>query len=1462
MINLTLNFDTSNKAENPTCILTSKGGQKIGLLTNIKDVVFKNSCENAPEMAFKVYKNDGDTLTPFWNEINMYKLIYVLEMDCYFAIECDTSEDENGVYKSLTLTRLAEAELNLIKVYGLQINTEAAIILPDYDANFPVVLYHDLTDLEKYDDIWNSDPKYTKPTEEETIAYRTQILRDSSLLHKILSYTPHYTIGHVDESIMDIQRIFEFNSTSIMECLKNIAEEESIVIDFDCGATHNRIVNAYDALTSCNVCGYRGRFTGVCPECGSSDLNEGFGANTGILVSRESLGNNLTITRNSEAICNCYHVMGGDDLMTAAIRQCNPNGGYVWSFSDEMKEEMSDGLKAALNAYESLYNDYQNTHVFDMSLLPYGYYNYIVNKYRALDPSITIEPVNSITGYSELIEAYYGALDMGEYLNHSLMPSVENDSTTAAQIVAELTEEALSPVAVYNIDTLTLAQASAAVVNYAKIKSDPLYDIQVIYQGLSRSNNVYTWYGRLSVTNYYDKSDTAVTNTLYITINQDIYNYAQNSVMQTLLNRSQGNTSIENLYNVGSSDFYNVLKYYSYQMLQSIGDCFAKALEMLVSIGADNWSSDAYMIYTQIQSKIGILQSALGERESEVKAVDFKDSTTSMVAKLWEMITNTIAIMKLENNLTPEQWVELNAFRREADFSNDNYISTSFRKKFDYTDSTFISDSLSNSELIKRAYEFVLQAEYKIKENNKYSYNISTNLQNLLVIDEFSALRDNFQVGNWIRIMDSNGTLYKLRLIDYEVDFENLDTINVNFADISLDNGVVNRMRKSMAKTLDVVNNFYKANNQGQSNLVQRSDNISNDYAYSDSYSQGMVNGTVSTTFNVLDGLIEGKISAEQALSLIAQELDRITLTVQNGDRASTITIKYNGIDISTTGNITLGGTVVFEGDLTDGETVISGDNIMTGEIKSANYRFTTGQYFSDEGSLFNLINGLIRTPAIYSDGTTGELRIKGTIYADAGYVGGYPIITADDNSYALDHAHNAWKLRSAPIAGQNGKRYYVSLTRSRNLLASDSKDDGHSSTNDQTGECNIGSHKYPWKFGYFKRVYMDNVLLGTEYVKIALEPSDWDNEQCQVVDVVGITKDNDEGTNEKQCLYITPAYSSAVDYYNSGIVCIKKAKNKLKFKYLGDAPSETINVFVYASNAKPKQDTLDAPYNLAVNYDEDEQVTTVQWDDPADELFALWDKTIVVRKAGSPAESYYEGDEFITDGTILTEYSGESNRDKYKSIPFVDETIKFEPQGKYYYTVYAVTSEYKMSSDMDAINTGDAPYIDSIIMEDSMGNVNYTLFPGFYNDLKIVYKLGSEPVDADDGELVYRQRNFTIQSYNSQIAEISGIPVGNVFVKIFALVDDTPKESNLYIISRSGSYDFYYTGTVQTWVVPVSGIYQLEVWGAQGGSDDTYAGGFGGYSTGEVDLQEGDVLYIAVGGQNGYNGGGNYTPD
>lgn len=96
------------------------------------------------------------------------------------------------------------------------------------------------------------------------------------------------------------------------------------------------------------------------------------------------------------------------------------------------------------------------------------------------------------------------------------------------------------------------------------------------------------------------------------------------------------------------------------------------------------------------------------------------------------------------------------------------------------------------------------------------------------------------------------------------------------------------------------------------------------------------------------------------------------------------------------------------------------------------------------------------------------------------------------------------------------------------------------------------------------------------------------------------------------------------------------------------------------------------------------------------------------------------------------------------------------------------------------------------------------------------------------------------------------------------------------FVEGQTNTYS--YTGGVQVFTVPTSGLYKLEVWGAKGGRGDATGSGFdgaggggGGYSSGYISLNAGTPLYICVGGGGwgnresqgsgtGYNGGGGGT--
>lgn len=159
---------------------------------------------------------------------------------------------------------------------------------------------------------------------------------------------------------------------------------------------------------------------------------------------------------------------------------------------------------------------------------------------------------------------------------------------------------------------------------------------------------------------------------------------------------------------------------------------------------------------------------------------------------------------------------------------------------------------------------------------------------------------------------------------------------------------------------------------------------------------------------------------ARLRLSRGAGDYDDVSLSLSvenNAGGYSTLSLKSGNVTIATSGNITLGGSVVFTGDLTDGTTTISGSNIKTGTIDASRVsvtkidasNITTGTLSADRIDAASLKVGKVYTSdnrvAISAGAHTGDLRIGGdgtwdygTVYITAGSnirIGPYATVTS-----------------------------------------------------------------------------------------------------------------------------------------------------------------------------------------------------------------------------------------------------------------------------------------------------------------------------------------------------------------------------------------------------------------------------------------------------------------------------------
>lgn len=684
-----LNFNINNEVDMPELVLGKRNYDKIGSITNIEDFSYEYHFMSADKIDFSVYKTVNGQESQLWDKLRDRRLVWVKEFDEWFEITVDVNE-EDSLRKDIVGTSLCEAELSQTRIPQMEINSEDDIAREDYEV---------------------------------TIFYNPS-LQTTSLLHRILKKVPHYSIGHVDESLWKIQRTFSFSNMTVYDILNEIAEEIGCLFLFD---STSRTINVYDLQTNCNNCEHRGDFTDICPECGSTDLVNGYGQDTTIYVDKENLAQNISLNGQPTEVKNYFRVIGGDDIINAAVAACNPTGtNYIAIFSNEDKEDMSEDLRSKLVEYESTYTERTEE-------------------------------------YKAIMQDLYDTIDEQLYLESGMMPNITMAETNASQELAKLTTANLSPVAVTNINTVSVYTANSAVLSMAKcIANSTIYKITIIDGSYTLSEDK-IWSGKFRIENSNDEDDYAE-NTEYIqvAINGDYQAYVEQKIQKSI---DRDDTYLVDIFDnhVLLSTFSEELKKYCLNRLISFESAYQSVIDVLISADCANSKTypDIYTnIYLPYYQKLTAIQSEIKIRSDELDVVNQKYA---------DLIASQNAIqseLSLENYLGTDLWKELCTFIREDTYENSNYIS----------------DGLDNNGIFQKAEELLDVAIDNLNTAHLSQWTLSATLYNLLAMPEFADLVTKFNGGNWIRV-GINEKVYRLRLIYYKIIFSEIQNLQVEFSE-------------------------------------------------------------------------------------------------------------------------------------------------------------------------------------------------------------------------------------------------------------------------------------------------------------------------------------------------------------------------------------------------------------------------------------------------------------------------------------------------------------------------------------------------------------------------------------------------------------------------------------------------------------------------------------------------------
>lgn len=841
----------------PQVFLCDRQLNTIGEIYPVGDLRIKCVLNGADEISFSTPKNVSGHENPLYHKIKDYSVVFVRGFG-YFEVS-PTVNDTYTSIKTMNGNSLGESELSQL-FCTLECNTNS--------------------DMEDFGKLHPTEPYIS------TVLYSDKA--EQSLIHRILTYAPNYTVGTVDDTIKNIQRTFSFSRKDIISCFSEIAQEIGCIFDIVVRKNEDgvveRTVNIYDAQC-CKDCRSRNIINGVCQGCGSTNIG-GIGEDTNITVGTDNLSDEITLAPDGN-MKNCFIIEGGDDIITDTVEGILPSGNKkLYMFSPETKQLFSPKLQKK-------------------------YDNYLTQFNKSREP------------YEKLLQIEYGILDLVLYLQSGRMPPPETPDTpddTVDGTDSVLKREVTHIIQTYstlfpnglghtdNSDTISrngiVRQVLSLFVhdgymirqengNYDKEKLRWTGDI-LVYEIRNNSSQAIIHVSDNSSTIEYSDTKEQDTSSFCIKFSEDYTTYLKQMVAITTKNyefiEEQGlnqpkewqKYSLHRLYSYESGyqacietleeiicksdtsaivDKAKLIKEKYYNRKIEISDYMTRLEDIIFHLCS--YFGNFNIIPSSVKSEPTIFTTGnsaflnmvhyirhgtwAGESENEItdhpiycKNCGSKNVTltgcnqckTANIATYSELaqtvyknyMLNHTPLETQRNQIRENN--DLRKFLKDPITKEDLYPELcSFIREDVYTNSNFISDGLSNSELIQKSRELVQKAEQELAKACISQHTLSGNIYSFAAYSHLSkedfpisGVYDGFKLGNFMRYFADDGKTYKLRLSSEEFSWTDSGAeLNVEFTDvIEYSNGGISDLASLMQTMGSLATSFDSVKKQAE----------------------------------------------------------------------------------------------------------------------------------------------------------------------------------------------------------------------------------------------------------------------------------------------------------------------------------------------------------------------------------------------------------------------------------------------------------------------------------------------------------------------------------------------------------------------------------------------------------------------------------------------------------------------
>ncbi|MCI8508593.1 MAG: hypothetical protein HFJ06_08545 [Lachnospiraceae bacterium] len=796
----------------PQIFLCDRQLNKIGEIYPVGDLRIKSVLNGADEISFSTPKDISDKGNVFYHKIKDYSVVFVQGFG-YFEVS-PTINDTYTSIKTLNGHSLGESELSQL-FCTLECNTNS--------------------DMENFAKLHPTKPYIS------TVLYSNSMEnRKYSLIHRILAYAPNYNVGTVDDTIKNIQRTFSFSNKDILSCFSEVAQEIGCIFDIVVRKNQDgvveRVINIYDAQY-CSNCRSRNVINGVCQDCGDTNIG-GIGEDTNIAIGTDNLSDEITLTPDGN-MKNCFILEGGDDIITSTVEGILPSGNKkLYMFSPETKQLFSPELQKKYDEYVRKFNNSREPYE-KLLEIQYGVLDLILYLQSARMPTTETSVRNLHEEVKHIIDEY------NSHFPNGLGLTKNSDTISRNSIVRQVLSLFVdNGYAVRqekgNYDAAKLRWTGDLVVYDLRDNSSQAIihvsdNASTIDYSDTTENETSAFYIKFSE-NYstYLKQMVAITTKNYELIEEQGLNqpkewqkyslnrlYSFESGYQSCIEALEEEKNKSNLPGVKSAAKDIQEKYHKRK--KEISEYLVRLEDIIFHLYS--YYGNADYIASSISSESKIFTTAesafqhmvhyirygtwAGGSENEItdypiycKNCGSKNVTLTgckqcqktnitTYSELAQMVCEHYALNhtnletqrknirennSLQNSLGEILYGELCSFIREDLYNNNN----------------FISDGLSNSELIQKSKELIKKAEQELAKACISQHTLSGNIYSFAAYSRLSkedfpikGVYDGFKLGNFMRYFADDGKTYKLRLSSEEFSWTDSGAeLNVEFTDV------------------------------------------------------------------------------------------------------------------------------------------------------------------------------------------------------------------------------------------------------------------------------------------------------------------------------------------------------------------------------------------------------------------------------------------------------------------------------------------------------------------------------------------------------------------------------------------------------------------------------------------------------------------------------------------------------